>query len=72
MSEWIALSDKMPEKGVPVLITNGDSVSIAQMDSYSWQPVGWGGYDWDWYFTPIFWMSIPELPKLIVDDYVTK
>lgn len=78
IGEWIACSERMPEVGVGVLVSNGTIVTAAEWcplklppgdargDSIPW----WDGHehsahDWDWHFdmnSITHWMPLPAPP----------
>ena len=55
-------------KDVPVLVTDGTvivSASISLHPFFWLDPVGFGGYEWDWDFDTkeiTHWMPLPPLP----------
>ena len=73
MSEWISLESQIPEHGVGVLVTDGETVVVASIDNSTkfpgykhwWDEVGFSGYEWDWDFNTndiTHWMPLPSPP----------
>lgn len=80
MSEWISCKDRMPEKRVGVLVTDGHVVTAAKWSPIELkpprEPLPWwdghefGGYEWDWDFSAAsitHWMPLPS-PPVQADD----
>ena len=57
MSEWVKCSERMPEDGVPVLVTDGFVVLIGSYD-------GFDGGDYYWTEFATHWMPLPEPPEV--------
>jgi hypothetical protein len=67
----------LPPPGVPVLISwkdddGGRKMEVAMRSDPStfkflwWEPVGHGGYEWEWDFSPesiTHWAELPEPPR---------
>lgn len=73
MSEWISVKDRLPESGVPVLVTFvGYTDNKLHSDGVArWEP-DLNGYNGGWEWTLDFsdatveithWMPLPEPPK---------
>lgn len=67
-ADWIKLADRKPPNQTICLISDGKEIGLAEWDTRSipdgwWNPVGFGGYEWEWGFTPTHWMPLSvELP----------
>ena len=71
---WIALRETLPPIRVPVLVSDGQTVAVSQFspcfegqpwsEKTAWDAVGFGGYDWEWYFAPTHWAVLPDPPPL--------
>ena len=59
--EWIRVEDKLPEKGVDVLLTNGIDVYFGFI-GFDVEPV-WTNRYGEWYRFVTHWMPLPEPPK---------
>ena len=65
--KWISIKDKMPERRVGVLITDGQIVTCAEWDGDWWGSHGFSGYEWEFDFDERFvthWMPLPKPPQL--------
>ena len=73
MSEWINIEDRLPEKGVYVLFTDGIGMIVGYVDGYFEhgkrnfeyiKTYGIRGYEWDIELGgPItHWMPLPPMP----------
>lgn len=73
MNEWISVKDKLPDKGVNVLllidgeiiegcITNKDNEIEYSVCAFSWHGCGCCAYDYDGE-NVTHWMIKPELPQ---------
>ncbi len=74
-SQWISVKDKLPERGVGVLITDGRMVTCAEFggtyqnrngEYISWNGHEFGGYEWEFDFDEgniTHWMSLPQPPQ---------
>ena len=67
--EWVKLSEREPQQGQRVLISDGRDVGAAITDmsvrdryGISWSGSGFGGYEWEWDFNPTHWAPMPPLP----------
>ena len=54
MSEWIAVTERLPMDDVRVLAFDGEDVFESEY---------WGG-GWEWDADVIFWMPLPEPPEV--------
>lgn len=65
LAEWSPI-ETAPE-GLPILVTDGEFIVVAQLDSTGWpDAVGFRGNQWDWDFEETaltHWLPLPELPK---------
>ena len=65
---WVKIQDQIPVLHKPVFISDGTSLGVAscyrQSGEVLWTGEGFGGYEWDWDFTPTHWAEIEiELPQ---------
>lgn len=57
MSQWIKCSERMPDAGVSVLVTDGFDVIIGSYDGFDW-------VDYYWTEFATHWMPLPEPPEV--------
>lgn len=64
MSEWINVNDRLPERGIEVLVA-GQKPGVTLAFIAIWTGDGWNSCDeaFDGYKVT-HWMAIPELPKI--------
>jgi hypothetical protein len=70
-SPWVSVNDRLPEKDVGVLVTDGNVVTAARMCRNRFGVIEldghcFGGYEWEFYFGDedvTHWMSLPLPPK---------
>ena len=65
--EWIKLSERKPEIGKEVLLSNGHIVWVgfkSKWDDNWWHSEAFSGYEWEWDVDPTHWAEIFfPLPK---------
>lgn len=67
---WVSVKDRLPEKQIGVLITDGKSIASAEFIEVDngyvyWTGFGFGGYEWEFDFrseSVTHWMQLPTLP----------
>lgn len=70
---WISIKDKLPEVGIGILITDGQVIASAKLDTLHaklgdlmWSGSGFCGYEWEFNFEDnavTHWMPLPSLPS---------
>ena len=65
MSEWISVDDRLPDEGIDVLVSDGDSFSVGYIEiggSY-FMLSNYDSYDVaDISFNPTHWQPLPSPP----------
>ncbi len=71
-TEWVALSDRVPDHDLICLVTDGREIAMAMSDRKFyrnephrvwWDACGCGGYDFEFNFEPTHWMPLSvQLP----------
>ena len=59
-SRWISVEERLPERGVEVLGTNGKAVEMCTY--WPGQPTPWESWT-AFHFKPTHWMPLPKPPK---------
>ena len=60
MPRWISVEERLPERGVEVLGTNGKAVEMCTY--WPGQPTPWESWT-AFHFKPTHWMPLPEPPE---------